>query len=186
VRVTAAFKHSLRVRYSECDPQGVVFNANYVTYFDIALTELWREAIGPYAEMLAGGADMVVAETRVRYLAPARFDDELDVSVVPTRLGNTALTTRMEVRLGETLVAEGEMRHVFVDTGSGATRSIPDDVRRGLEPYARDSGEPSGRRRLHPGAVGAASARPAQRGAPEPPGSGRATADAGEPPASRP
>ena len=81
--VSAIFTHRLRVRYSECDPQGVVFNANYVTYFDIALTELWREAIGPYAEMMAGGADMVVAEARVRYLAPARFDDVLDVAIVP-------------------------------------------------------------------------------------------------------
>ncbi len=137
--MTEAFIHRLRVRYSECDPQGVVFNANYVTYFDIALTELWREAIGPYAEMMAGGADMVVAETRVRYLAPARFDDVLDVSIVPTRLGNTAMTTSMEIRLGETLVVEGEMRHVFVDTGSGLKRPIPDDVRRALGPYA---GEP--------------------------------------------
>ena len=139
--VTAAFIHRLRVRYSECDPQGVVFNANYVTYFDIALTELWRAAIGPYAEMMAGGADMVVAETRVRYLAPARFDDVLDISIVPTRLGNTAMTTSMEIRLGETLVVEGEMRHVFVDTGSGLKRPIPDDVRRALGPYA---GEPDG------------------------------------------
>ena len=139
--VTEAFIHRLRVRYSECDPQGMVFNANYVTYFDIALTELWREAVGPYAEMMAGGADMVVAETRVRYLAPARFDDVLDVSIVPTRLGNTAMTTSMEVRLGETLVVKGEMRHVFVDTGSGLKRPIPDDVRRALEPYA---GEPGG------------------------------------------
>ncbi len=132
------FTHRLRVRYSECDPQGVVFNANYVTYFDIALTELWREAIGPYGEMMAGGADMVVAETRVRYLAPTRFDDVLDISIAPTRLGNTAMTTRIEIRLGEIVAAEGEMRHVFVDTRSGLKRPIPDDVRRGLEPYAVD------------------------------------------------
>src|SRR5918997_4455533 len=55
--VTGAFVHRLRVRYSECDPQGVVFNAHYVTYFDIALTELWREAIGPYTAMTATGTD---------------------------------------------------------------------------------------------------------------------------------
>jgi acyl-CoA thioester hydrolase len=135
--VTGAFVHRLRVRYSECDPQGVVFNANYVTYFDIALTELWREAIGPYAEMIAAGADMVVAEAQVRYRAPAGFDDILDIAVVPTRLGNTGMTTEMEVRRGDVLVAEGQMRHVFVEAGSGAKRPIPDDVRRGLEGYMR-------------------------------------------------
>src|SRR3712207_5674038 len=85
--VPEAFVHRLRVRYSECDPQGVVFNANYLTYFDIALTELWREAIGPYAQMTEGGVDMVVAEARARYLAPARFDELLGIAVTPTRLG---------------------------------------------------------------------------------------------------
>jgi len=161
--VSAAFTHRLRVRYSECDPQGVVFNANYVTYFDIALTELWREAIGPYTEMMAGGADMVVAETRVRYLAPARFDDVLDVSIVPTRLGNTALTTSMEIRRGETVVVTGEMRHVFVDVGAGLKRPIPDDVRRGLEPYAAaadDSAAPSEGAAARSPAAGASAATP--------------------------
>ena len=142
--MSEVFTHRLRVRYSECDPQGVVFNANYVTYFDIALTELWREAIGPYTEMMAGGTDMVVAETRVRYLAPTRFDDVLEISIAPTRLGNTAMTTKIDIHLGETLAAEGEMRHVFVDTESGLKRRIPDEVRRGLEPYAVDlAGEAS-------------------------------------------
>lgn len=158
--VPEAFVHRLRVRYSECDPQGVVFNANYVTYFDIALTELWREAIGPYGDMLAAGADMVVAETRVRYLAPARFDDVLDIAVAPTRLGNTAMTTHMQVLLAGTLVVEGEMRHVFVDPASGVKRPIPEDVRRGLEPYLRpaEAAAPASTAAASPGAGGADSA----------------------------
>ena len=49
----AAFVHRLRVRYNECDAQGHVFNANYFVYFDIILTELWREALGSY-EALTG------------------------------------------------------------------------------------------------------------------------------------
>ena len=82
-----SFVHRLRVRYSECDPQGVVFNANYVTYFDIALTELWREAIGPYTDMTDAGTDMVVAKVGARYLGAARFDDVLTLEVIPARLG---------------------------------------------------------------------------------------------------
>jgi acyl-CoA thioester hydrolase len=136
--VASSFVHRLRVRYSECDPQGVVFNANYVTYFDIALTELWREAIGPYTAMTDAGTDMVVAEVRARYLAAARFDDLLDLAVIPTRLGETAMTTRTEVRCEGGLVVEGEIRHVFVDMATRQKRPIPDDVRRGLEPYLRE------------------------------------------------
>jgi acyl-CoA thioester hydrolase len=132
------FRHQLRVRYNECDPQGVVFNANYVTYFDIALTELWREAIGPYTDMTDAGTDMVVAEVWARYLGAARFDDVLDIEVIPTRLGNTAMTTRTEVRLDGRLVVEGRMRHVFVDATTREKRPIPDYVRRGLDPYTGD------------------------------------------------
>ena len=50
------YVHSLRVRYHECDPQSVVFNANYLAYFDINITELWRAAFGSYDAMLARGA----------------------------------------------------------------------------------------------------------------------------------
>ena len=116
-----------------------MFNAQYLTYFDIALTELWREAIGPYAVTTDAGIDMVVAAAGVRYLGPAGFDDLLDIAVVPTRLGNTAMTTAMEVRLGGELVVEGEVRHVFVDAATREKRPIPDDVRRGLEPYVPEA-----------------------------------------------
>jgi acyl-CoA thioester hydrolase len=69
--------HTLRVRYSECDLQGIVFNAHYLNYFDTSMTELWRAAYGGYQEMLDHGIDMVLAEAHVRFRKPARFDDEL-------------------------------------------------------------------------------------------------------------
>ena len=137
--MSAPFRHVLRVRYGECDPQGVVFNANYFAYFDVALTELWREAVGPYTEMMAAGVDMVVAEARARYLAPARFDDELSVEVSVTRLGTTSMVTQIEVRHTDTtVVVEGEMRHVFIDAGTGGKVEMPATIRRGLEPYVTE------------------------------------------------
>ena len=60
------FRFTQRVRYHECDPQGVVFNANYLTYFDVTMTELWRE-LGGYQAMVEAGVDMVVAEARILY-----------------------------------------------------------------------------------------------------------------------
>ena len=47
------FSHRLRVRFNECDPQGVVFYANYLMYVDVAMTEFWRAAVGGYAAMVA-------------------------------------------------------------------------------------------------------------------------------------
>ncbi len=128
------FTHVLRVRYGECDPQGVVFNANYFTYFDVALTELWREAVAPYTEMMAGGVDMVVAEASARFQASAGFDDELAIDVVVTRLGATSITTRTSVRRDRTQVVEGHMRHVFIDAEKKAKKEMPVLVRDALEP----------------------------------------------------
>ena len=129
------FRHRVRVRYSDCDPQGVLFFANHLTYFDIAITELWREAIGPYGEMIDSGIDMVVAEASVRYRAPVPFDEEIEVSAEVTRLGTTGMTTRLQIHRDGEVASEGELRHVFVTTGGNEKREIPDEVRTGLEPY---------------------------------------------------
>lgn len=135
------FGHELRVRYAECDPQGIVFNAHYLAYFDISLTELWRAAFGGYATMVQRGVDLVVAEARVRYRAPARFDDLLSVTVAVSGLGTSAVLTEHAVRRGEVLIAEGEMRHVTVDASTLVKVAIPSWVRAGLAPWTRLAGE---------------------------------------------
>ena len=134
----APFVHPLRVRYAECDPQQIVFNANYFAYFDVAMTELWRAAIGHYGLMMERGVDMVVAEASARFLGGARFDDCLQLEVSITRLGTTACTTRHRVlRDGEALV-DGSMRHVFVDPSTLEKISIPDWLRESLAPWVVD------------------------------------------------
>ena len=125
----------MRVRYSECDPQGVVFNANYVAYFDVVLTELWREALGSYQDMVDSGTDMVVAEVNVRFLGPARFDDELDLEARLTRLGETAMSTRIDATTGGAQVVSGEIRHVFIDPATKTKTPMPEHIRAALEPY---------------------------------------------------
>jgi acyl-CoA thioester hydrolase len=129
------FVHPLRVRYAECDPQQIVFNANYFAYFDIAMTELWRAALGGYGLMLERGIDMVVAEASARFRGAAHFDEEIGLEVSITRLGTTACTTKHRVlRDGEELV-EGSMRHVFVDGDSLEKVPIPDWMREALAPW---------------------------------------------------
>ncbi len=131
----APFVHPLRVRYAECDPQQIVFNANYFAYFDVAMTELWRAAVGRYAAMLERGIDMVVAEASARFLLAARFDDELELEVSIARLGRTACTTRHRVLREEEVLVEGEMRHVFVDAASFQKMTIPEWLREALSPW---------------------------------------------------
>jgi acyl-CoA thioester hydrolase len=132
------FRHRLRVRFDECDPQGVVFYANYLVYFDVGMTELWRTAFGSYAGLIESGIDAMVAEVTVRYRGSARFDDEIDLVATVLSIGRTSSVTAMNVERvadGESLV-EGQLRHVFVDVTSHEKTEIPPHVREGLERFA--------------------------------------------------
>jgi acyl-CoA thioester hydrolase len=137
--VAEPFRHRIRVRFNECDGQGVVFYANYLMYFDVAITELWREAFGDgYAGMIASGTDAMVAEANIRYRAPARFDDELDLVARVTRIGTTSTMTNLtaeRVSDGEVL-AEADLRHVFIDLKTLEKTEIPEEMRAGMGRFA--------------------------------------------------
>ncbi|MDQ3935793.1 MAG: acyl-CoA thioesterase [Actinomycetota bacterium] len=130
-----AFVHSTRVRPLDCDRQGVVGHPLYLHFFEAALIELWREALGPYEETVAQGVDLAVAETNVRYLAPARFDDMLEVAVTVREIGTTAVVVRFDVSAAGVPVVRGETRYVCVATASGAKQPVPDAIRRALSDY---------------------------------------------------
>jgi acyl-CoA thioester hydrolase len=130
--MTTPFTHRLRVRYSECDAQGVVFNGQYLFFYDVALTELWRDRIGPYQEMVERGFDVVVAEATTRFRAGARFDEELDIEMHVKHLGTTSMIIHPVFRVGERLIADGEVRHVFVDPATLRKTPMPDDIRAAL------------------------------------------------------
>jgi acyl-CoA thioester hydrolase len=130
--VSQPFVHRLRVRYSECDQQGVVFNAHYLFYYDVAVTELWRARIGPYLAMIERGYDLVVAEARLRFVEGARFDEELDIEMPVRHLGTTSMIIDPVFRVDDRLIADGEVRHVFVDPETLAKKPMPQDIRDAL------------------------------------------------------
>jgi len=129
------FEHALRVRYVECDMQGHVFNAHYVTWMDIAHTELWRTAIGSFAAFVARGLDVVVAEVGARYRAGAHFDDEVRIGIVLDPLTTSSMTSRHTMRRGDEVLAETWVRHVCVDAETHAKRPWPADVAPAFAPW---------------------------------------------------
>jgi acyl-CoA thioester hydrolase len=130
------FRHRIRVRFHECDPQGIVFNAHYLAYADIAVTELYREAFGSWdSAMESSGLDMVVAEANARYLAPLHFDEEFDLVVTVEKLGTTSIVTLVRMERDGEVTAEVTLRHVVVDPASRAKTPITDELRAGLERY---------------------------------------------------
>ena len=134
------FTHQLRVRYAECDPQGVVFNAHFLAYFDTSITELWRAAFGSYQAMLDRGVDVVVAEAQVRFRSPARFDEQLTLEIAVTQLGNTSITSSHRISRDGSVVVEGVLRHVLVDREELAKTPIPDWMRKQLAPWTVQGG----------------------------------------------
>lgn len=130
------FSFSVRVRYFEVDLQGHVFNAHFLTWFDIAYGELIGRAGGrPYSALIADGIDVVVAEVGIRYLAPARFDDELKIEIAVQPLTNTSMTSHFTVRRGQVEVAKAFVRHVCFDLVGRTKRPWPEEIRAGIAPY---------------------------------------------------
>jgi acyl-CoA thioester hydrolase len=120
------FVHRLRVRYHECDPQGIVFNATDFACFDIVLTELWRAALGSYGAMVASGVDVQVVDASASFHAPARFDDELALEMTVVRLGTTSITSDFEERRAGELLVSGRLVHGCVETqDSYGQRYVP-------------------------------------------------------------
>jgi len=93
-RADFRFHHPFRVRYSEIDGQGVAYNAHYLTWYDVGITEYLR-AIGydyPLGGDLETGCDYHLVKAVVEYRAPIVFDEEIDVCVRTSRVGRTSIT----------------------------------------------------------------------------------------------
>jgi acyl-CoA thioester hydrolase len=126
------FFHPFRVRYSEIDGQGVLFNAHYLTFYDTAITEFFR-ALGydQFADAQKTGMDFHVVKAVVEYKAPIRFDWELDVGVRVARLGNSSLVFELAIfQKGQNdLLATGEIVWVNTDQTTQRPAPIPDTTR---------------------------------------------------------
>lgn len=109
--------HAMRVRYSEIDAQGVVFNAHYLTYFDTAINEAFRgRDINWLEQVERSGCDVQLVKSLVEYKAPLHFDEEFVVGAGVSRLGTSSITWALGVFAanGE-LRATGEIVWVYAD-----------------------------------------------------------------------
>ncbi len=138
-RADFRFSTRIRVRWSEVDPQSVVFNARYLDYADIAITEYWRElrAAGYWDGYII---ECHVAKAEVLFKKPIRGDEEIDLLVRTLSFGTTSMTTLVEIHGAdaEDLRAAIEIVAVHIDLADHRPRPIPDDVRTALTAF--DSG----------------------------------------------
>lgn len=141
--VTAGFPHCtrLRVRYADTDAMGVVYYANYLTYFEIGRVELLRAAGTDYRSIEAGGAVAAVTRADCRYLAPARFDDLLAISTRAAGLGRASMRFEYEIRREPdgALLAEGFTEHACLNRHTFRPMRLPDHVRQALDRFQAGS-----------------------------------------------
>jgi acyl-CoA thioester hydrolase len=119
-----------RVAFSDTDAQGVVYYGRYLPYFDLARTEYHR-ALG---DLGTGRTEFVMRAANVEYLAPARFDDLLEVFVRVGRIGRTSVSYEYAAyRLGagdeEVLMVTAAQTLVLIDHADRRTLPVPERFR---------------------------------------------------------
>jgi acyl-CoA thioester hydrolase len=115
----------LRVRYAECDLQGIVFNAHYMAFADIGLTEYMRALVAADRPRDEGdmmgtftrhfGGDNWVRHAEVDFRAPAKADDLLDIAVRITRFGKTSYALLVHILRGDELLNVVKLTYVWFD-----------------------------------------------------------------------
>ena len=129
-----AFEFPIRVYWEDTDAGGIVFYANYLKFFERARTE-WLRSLGLGQQRLREqtGGMFVVTDARLRYLRPARLDDELIVTAQLQETGRASLTIVQQALLNNeqapnqprVLLSEGTIRIGWVDAASMRPARIP-------------------------------------------------------------
>jgi len=117
----------LRVRYAECDPQGVAHHGVYAAWLEYARTELLKTQGVSYRDLETAGVFFVVARMSMRFRRPARYDDEVEVVVHAIRSAGVKVDHRYEVRRDGDLLATAETTLACVDR-DGALRPVPPEL----------------------------------------------------------
>ncbi len=124
------FFHRLRVRWVEVDVQKIVFNVHYLMYFDTAIADYWRALALPYeSTMLALGGDLYVKKATIEYHGSAGLDDQIDVAVKCSRIGNSSFTFTGAIFRGEQHLISCELIYVFADPATQTSKPLPDAFR---------------------------------------------------------
>ena len=140
-RTDFRFHERLRVRWAEIDAQQIVFNGNYLTYFDTAISGYWRALAMPYAPtMVRLGGDLFMRKASVEYVDSARYDDLLQVGMRMARIGNSSIVFEGAVFRDDRLLASAELVYVFADPVARTAQRVPDALRELL--LAHEAGEP--------------------------------------------
>ena len=120
---------------------GLVHHSNYLRYFEIARTEFFRVSGGRYREVEEAGLFVVVARVDCRYKAPARYDDEIEITTRITRVTAAKIVHEYEIRRDDVTLVQATVTLAVIDD-SGRLQRIPELIIQSY-PGSGESGSPS-------------------------------------------
>ncbi len=126
------FHTPLRVRWMECDAQGIVYNGAYMDYLEVGQSEYYRNlGFSIYRVGQRGFFDTAVVKTTLEFKAPAHVDEMLDLYVSVGDFGNTSFHLDLEIyeQDSDTVLTVVQGVYVGFDSASGTARRVPDEVR---------------------------------------------------------
>ena len=119
----------LRVRYDEIDGMGVIHHPNFFIYFEIARTELMREAGVIYADLERRGFLLVVTGASARYHANVRYDDEIVIKTSIAEMGRATIRFAYAVEDAKgRLLCEGTTDHCCVGPDKAKPIRFPPEI----------------------------------------------------------
>jgi acyl-CoA thioester hydrolase len=121
------FEIEFRVRYAECDPMGLMHHSKYFEYFEMARTELLRQAGFRYRDLEERGILFVVAKTACQFKRPARYDDVLKLKVIITRQTRARIDHAYELYRDGLLLCEATTTLACVNR-QGQPIPIPEEM----------------------------------------------------------
>ncbi len=138
--VPAAFPFAVqeRVRWSDCDPLGIIYYGTYIRFFEAAEHELFRQAGLPYEVMrVQRHVQLPRKAFSVEFHSPAEMDELMEIRVGIAKIGESSLTMRFEAYRARDLVhrASALLTVVCVDKATITKRPLPDFVKDALRPY---------------------------------------------------
>lgn len=125
---------SFYVRYAETDAMGIVHHSAYIVWFEEGRSQYLRSRGADYAQLEREGYFLAVSEVEARYLAPARYGEQVSIRTGLESLRSRSLSMTYQVLEAESgrLLVTGRTRHVCVDRDGKVVR-IPQTWRRILQ-----------------------------------------------------
>ncbi len=125
----ASFSWPVRVYYEDTDAGGVVYHANYLRFMERARNE-WVRASGRSVAEIAESLNLlfVVKRVEIEYRAPARLDDQLQITAEVKKTRRTSMVIEQRVVRDGQILIEAEITLVMVDATTFRPRPLPEFI----------------------------------------------------------